>query len=266
MSTVSGLGGGASNLLWALYQNASTKSANATSAASSADSTFTTSNTDSNSTPADATSEPGGLNPQGNQLDSNMLVMLIDVQGQSSSAPSSSGGGQMADKLFSALDQNGDSSVSQSELEQAFSAAGGDSSQADTLFKSLDSNNDGTVGQDELQSAMKSAHHGGHHHHHADAAGASGTDPMSTLLSGLQGGTSDTQSTTGADGSTSTVLSFSELMLTSQGTSGTSTGGTSSNNASSANASIQAGVQGLLAMLAKLQGGQQQSSSISVNA
>lgn len=265
MSTVSGLGGGASNLLWALYQNASTKSANATSAASSADSTATTSTTNTNSTSADATSEPGGLNPQGNQLDSNMLVMLIDVQGQSSSAPSPSGGGQMADKLFSALDQNGDSSVSQSELEQAFSAAGGDSSQADTLFKSLDSNNDGTVGQDELQSAMKSAHHGGHHHH-ADAAGASGTDPMSTLLSGLQGGTSDTQSTTGADGSTSTVLSFSELMLTSQGTSGTSTGGTSSNNASSANASIQAGVQGLLAMLAKLQGGQQQSSSISVNA
>ena len=50
-----------------------------------------------------------------------------------------------ADKLFAKIDTDGDGKISKSELETAFTAAGGTAQQADVIFAKLDKDGDGSV-------------------------------------------------------------------------------------------------------------------------
>jgi hypothetical protein len=113
-----------------------------------------------------------------------------------------------AQSLFSQLDANGDGQVSQTEFESVF-GSNADMSKVDGLFNALDGNGDGSVGLDELTSAAQAshAHHHGHHHH-----GGGGQDIGQTidalLTSGTQG--ANVESSSNADGSSSTTISYAD--------------------------------------------------------
>ena len=73
-----------------------------------------------------------------------------------SSAASASSLAQTQEKLFAAIDTNGDGSVSQAELQSFFdkvsSATGNSQSDVSSLFSSLDSSGDGSISLQEFQS------------------------------------------------------------------------------------------------------------------
>jgi hypothetical protein len=79
-------------------------------------------------------------------------------------------------ELFNKIDTDGDGKISQSELENAFTQAGGTAAQADQLFAKLDKDGDGSVSKADFVSGLRALHHGHGHHHKADAASAP-TDP-----------------------------------------------------------------------------------------
>jgi Ca2+-binding EF-hand superfamily protein len=78
--------------------------------------------------------------------------------------------------MFDKIDADGDGKISKSELETAFTQAGGTADQADKLFAKLDKDGDGSVSKADFVSGLRAMHHG-HHHHQTDAAAAAPTDP-----------------------------------------------------------------------------------------
>lgn len=70
---------------------------------------------------------------------------------------------------MSAIDTDGDGSISQSEMESYIQGKGGTQSQADALFSALNQNGSGNLTQtqlaSDLQSAAASRPHSHHHHH-----------------------------------------------------------------------------------------------------
>lgn len=78
---------------------------------------------------------------------------------------------QLADKLISKLDANGDKVISQDEL--ASGLTGGKQVEAkkdglDALFALIDKDKDGKISSQELKSAMENAQSGHHRHRHQD--------------------------------------------------------------------------------------------------
>ena len=73
-------------------------------------------------------------------------------------------------KLFAAIDGNGDSAISQSELEAYVQKLGGTTAQADALFSGLNQGGTGDLTKAQLASDLQQAQtqgiRGGHHHHH----------------------------------------------------------------------------------------------------
>jgi len=141
----------------------------------------------------------------GSGFSDQMQAQMIGYQAQGwPGASSAQGGGQLAQNLFSQIDSNGDGSISQSELEQAVTAAGGTKAGADALYAKLDPNGTGSVSeqqfaqglanlsQSSLTQAVPHAHH--HHHHGGGGAGAasatdgSGADDALTSLFNADGG------------------------------------------------------------------------------
>ena len=118
----------------------------------------------------------------GAQMSSNMLQSLIGMQadGQSCGPPSTS---DMASKMISDLDTNGDGVIS---LEEATASGDSNASQA---FAALDADGDGSLTTDELSTALKQMGPppggpppgGGHHR----ASATSSSDLASQLLSDL---------------------------------------------------------------------------------
>jgi hypothetical protein len=162
-----------------------------------------------------------------------------------------------ASSLFSQLDANGDGQVSQSEFENIF-GSNADVSKVDGLFNALDGNGDGSVSLDELTSAAQAshAHHHGHHHHAGGGEGV-GQTIDALLTAGTQG--ASVGSTTNADGSSTTTISYadgSKVALTTPSGSGDSGGDSTSGSSgsSSANAnSRNANYTSLLEQLIRLQ-------------
>jgi hypothetical protein len=171
MSTISGLGNGASRLLALLQERPDAAPAKDKTAGGSG------------ATPASAA--PGtavqGSGSSDKPLAAALLSELVQMQAQPTQglqSPLPPSGQQ----LFAALDSNGDGRVSQSELESALTRAGSDTNTADAILKKVDANGDAMVSQTELASGMHQGHH--HHHHHMVAAanGSSRPDPLATLL------------------------------------------------------------------------------------
>jgi Ca2+-binding EF-hand superfamily protein len=135
--------------------------------------------------PATPTSSPNAV-----QFATNTLASLLSAQ---EAPPSSS---DIAAKIISVADTNGDGTLSLSEVETALGAD--TTSGANPLsqaFSAIDTNGDGQISASELTNALdaqkgaqgaQGAHHG-HHHHHAEGAGgaggASSTDLANQLIS-----------------------------------------------------------------------------------
>jgi Ca2+-binding EF-hand superfamily protein len=127
----------------------------------------------------------------GSGLSNQMQAQMIGYQAQGWPGASQSGG-QVAQSLFSQIDVNGDGSISQAELEQAVTAAGGTKAAADTLYAKLDPNNTGSVSEQQFAQGLSQAmpHH--HHHHGGETGAASGgggaTDALTALFNADGGG------------------------------------------------------------------------------
>ena len=106
------------------------------------------------------------------QLSGNVLGVLMGLQQQSGAQPVSATGSNPLDQLFTAMDSNGDGSVSQSEMETYLGQQGATTSQADAVFASLDQNGSSGISESQMGSAMQQSavHRGGGHHHHAHGA------------------------------------------------------------------------------------------------
>ncbi|HEY6258713.1 MAG TPA: EF-hand domain-containing protein [Xanthobacteraceae bacterium] len=62
---------------------------------------------------------------------------------------------QIAQNMFAQIDSSGDGSITQSELEQAVTAAGGSKASADALYAKLDPNGTGSVSQQQFIDALQ---------------------------------------------------------------------------------------------------------------
>jgi hypothetical protein len=150
---------------------------------------------------ANGASGSSGTTPAGPTFSPDTMASLMSLQEQPQGVNPFVAAHAQA--LFSQLDGNGDGQISKSEFENVF-GSNADQSKVDGLFNALDSNGDGSVSQDELTSAMQ-ASHAHHHHHHADPGQGAG-DIFQALTSGTQGATANT--TTNADGSSTTTISY----------------------------------------------------------
>lgn len=113
------------------------------------------------------------------QLSDQILALLVQMQNgsTSSTASSSSTGVNPLSQLVSAIDTDGDGTISQSELETYIEGKGGTQGQADALFSGLSGQNgSGNLTQSQLSNDLQQAslspmhgHHHGHHHHGASA-------------------------------------------------------------------------------------------------
>jgi Ca2+-binding EF-hand superfamily protein len=130
-------------------------------------------------------------------------AQLIGYQAQGWPGGSSHGPvAALAQSLVNQIDPSGSGSFTQSQLEQAVTAAGGTTQAADALFSQLDPNGTGSVTEQQLaQLLSQSVPHGGHHHHHhGGAVGASDGNSAGGALTALfnadgedEPGTSPTQ-------------------------------------------------------------------------
>ncbi len=148
----------------------STSSTSSTTASATA---FTTS-----TSPAADTALTGSSKAQLSDQILNLLTMM--QAGSSANGTTSATGSTTASdplsSLVSAIDSDGDGSISQSEMESYIEGLGGTQSQADALFNGLNQNGSGNLTTATLQSDLQSAgaaHHAhGHHHHHHHAGSA----------------------------------------------------------------------------------------------
>jgi Ca2+-binding EF-hand superfamily protein len=136
------------------------------------------------------------------QLSEQTLLALVALQAQNGGSAASGGSTASSDpvqKLFSAMDSDGDGTVSQSEMESYIEKQGGTQGQADSLFSAIDQTNSATggssgVSESQLASAVSQAQqvqqaHGGHHHHHhkSEATTGQANNTASALLRALDG-------------------------------------------------------------------------------
>ncbi|HEY4123464.1 MAG TPA: EF-hand domain-containing protein, partial [Rhizomicrobium sp.] len=137
------------------------------------------------------------------QLSAQTLLALVALQSQNggtaSNGSSSTASSDPVQKLFSAMDTDGDGKVSQSEMESYIEKQGGTQAQADSLFSTLNQTNPATggasgVSESQMASAVSQAQqvqqaHGSHHHHHHKSGGAGdqADNTASSLLQALDG-------------------------------------------------------------------------------
>ncbi len=94
-------------------------------------------------------SATGGSATGGSAADA--LTSLFDADGGGAgNSPT-----QIAQNMFSQIDSNGDGSITQSELEQAVTAAGGSTAGADALYAKLDPNGTGSVSEQQFIGALQ---------------------------------------------------------------------------------------------------------------
>ena len=104
-----------------------------------------------------------------------------------------------AEKLFGKMDTDGDGKISKSELEAAFTAAGGTAQQADAVFAKLDTDGDGAVSKNEFVAAARG------HRHAGSGQGAAGGGALSSLLNATS-----SDEVQNPDGSTTTTITTAD--------------------------------------------------------
>ena len=189
----------ASRMLSSLLSQLSPTSSSASSSSSSGTDFAATASTTSDSTSNALT---GSATPQ---LSGDVLMTLMAMQQQTSGASSAtstaSASSDPLQQLFSAMDTNGDGSVSQSEMESYIENAGGTQAQADSLYTALDQSaaaagtsstaSAAGISQSQMASAVSQAQAsqggGGHHHHHhkVEGSGDQADSVASSLMQAL---------------------------------------------------------------------------------
>ncbi|HLH98284.1 MAG TPA: EF-hand domain-containing protein [Xanthobacteraceae bacterium] len=122
-------------------------------------------------------------------LSDGVQAQLVGFQAQGWPGAHSSGVDELAQSLFSQIDTNGDGSISQSELEQAVTGAGGTKAAADALYAQLDPNGTGSVSEQQFAQGLFQSLPHGHHHHGFGAPPASANDSSGTV--GSDGSSAD---------------------------------------------------------------------------
>jgi Ca2+-binding EF-hand superfamily protein len=135
------------------------------------------------------------------QVISTLVAMQMqngDASGATSDASgSSTTGSDPIAQAFSALDTDGDGSISQSELETGIENAGGTSDEADAIFSALGGTSTSGISESSFASAAQAgappppggpggpggAH--GHHHHHHGSGSSSASDDASQIFSAI---------------------------------------------------------------------------------
>lgn len=128
-------------------------------------------------------------------LSGDVLQALIALQAQQDGGASATTAGTNSpdpvQQLFSAMDSDGDGEVSQSEMESYIEGVGGTQAQADALFTSLDQDTSSGVTESDMANALSQAQQShqawrGHHHHHGMDGQSDQADQVSnTLLQAL---------------------------------------------------------------------------------
>ena len=113
--------------------------------------------------------------PNAAQMASKTLASLLSTQEQPPSAE------DIAGKILSKVDTNGDGKLSLDEIKAALGGDSTSSTASNDAFAKVDTNGDGAISADELTAAIKSRH--GHHGHAAQADGPSSTDVAKSLVS-----------------------------------------------------------------------------------
>jgi Ca2+-binding EF-hand superfamily protein len=173
-----------SQLLTSMLSRLNSTSGNQTSTTGTPSPTATIANTPDNTLTGSST---GRLSDQILGL----LTMMQNDPGASQSAAGTASSSTLASplaSLVSAIDTDGDGTISQGEMENYIEGKGGTQAQADTLFNALNQNGSGNLTQAQLQSDLQNAapmHAHGHHHHHgggpsADKVGSQLVQAMDT--------------------------------------------------------------------------------------
>jgi Ca2+-binding EF-hand superfamily protein len=190
------------------------------------------------------------------KLSDQILALLVRLQQQppadasqttsannSTAAGSGSTTGKPVHALFSAMDSNGDGTVTQSEMESYIQQQGGTQSQADKLFTAVTQNGSSGISEDQLASDVaqgQKAHHHHHHHQAAEAPPSSSGDTSSTDLASQIFG--------GLDSNKDGTLSAAELTAAGLGaaapTPSAASSGTSNSNAPNSLASLDSNGDG----------------------
>jgi Ca2+-binding EF-hand superfamily protein len=159
----------------------------------------------------------------GGTLSPGTFAALLNAQSQTPASSQILSPSTAENDLFSQIDSNGDGAISKSEFEDKLGAGGTNVQAADDVFSKLDTDGNGSVSQDEVSSALKSLKGGGHHHHaksttdtqsttSADGASSDGTstdsDSTDPLLQALDSDSSS--STKNSDGSTTTTVTYAD--------------------------------------------------------
>jgi Ca2+-binding EF-hand superfamily protein len=132
---------------------------------------------------------------------------------------------QIAQNMFTQVDSNGDGAITQSELEQAVTAAGGDKAGADALYAKLDPNGTGSVSEQQFIAALQPP----------SPSGTTAPEALLALLDQIsQGGTSPPASPQATGTAPGAGNSAQDALLALINESGASAGGGSSSGTSGA--------------------------------
>jgi Ca2+-binding EF-hand superfamily protein len=210
-------------------------STNATS--STSNSTSSTTNAAAVSPTAEGAPPPSLTGTGQSALSDQIMALLVQLQQQSnaqgaqsattattSTTAQTTNANDPVQQLFSAMDADGDGTVSQAEMEGYVEGKGGTQAQADSLFAQLNQNagasSGGGISEQQLGTDVSQVQHSGHrHHHHHGGSGmsqadqGSSTDIASQIFSALDGN---------QDGSVSKD-EFSAAFATNSATSGNGT-------------------------------------------
>jgi hypothetical protein len=112
--------------------------------------------------------------------------------------------------LFSQLDADGNTKISQSEFESALGAAGTDSAQADKVFGKMDKDADGSVSSDEMSAALlRGSHSNGQHYFPVTLRDRSG-GPKDANIPASNPHAVSSSSVANSDGTTTTSLVYAD--------------------------------------------------------
>jgi Ca2+-binding EF-hand superfamily protein len=135
--------------------------------------------------PASATDSSSTDTSGGSSADDALTALFQTDGGGAGNSPT-----QIAQNIFSSIDANGDGSITQTELEQAVTKAGGTTAGADALYAQLDQSGTGSVSQQQFLSALQPP----------SSTGNTATDALLALFNAVD----PNNTTTGSNSATAT--------------------------------------------------------------
>lgn len=171
------------------------------STTSSTSSSSGTASTGSVSATSEGAASPALTGTSQSALSDQIMALLVQLQQQSTAGGAQAGTAQTTSandptqQLFSAMDANGDGTVSQAEMESYIGAKGGTQAEADTLYSALNQTaggQNGSAGISEQQfaaniSQAQPPRHHHHHHHGGPEGGAAGSNSPSDITAQIFG-------------------------------------------------------------------------------